>query len=173
MAEREEARQAPGPPGLTPGPGEEVPVPPGRAARLRSPPVTGRTVKPKTRGIMAVRGGGGLGSFGAYGVAAWGGVSLALITAVAWSHCGPRNECGGRGALVLGPFGIVFGILLEGFAQRKRCYQGPSAFMSIFQSVLVGSAVVFARSVFLAEPPVGWRVFMGAPALLSAGGRPG
>ncbi|MFJ8508007.1 hypothetical protein [Streptomyces avermitilis] len=113
----------------------------------------------------------GLGSFVAYAVAAWGVVvSLALIEAVAWGYCGPRNECGGRGALVLGPFGIVLGILLEGFMQRKRRYQGPSAFMLIFQSVLVGSAVVFACSVFLAESPVGWRVFMGVLTVLSAGG---
>ncbi|MGP4013349.1 hypothetical protein [Streptomyces sp. 4N124] len=103
-------------------------------------------------------------------LAAWGVVvSLALLAAMAQGHCGPDRTCGGRGYLMLGPWGIVAAILIDGMKSRQRRQTGPVVMVFIIEALLVGATLVFAWPVFFTEAPWPWRVFMGILALLGAG----
>lgn len=70
-------------------------------------------------------------------LAAWGVVvSLALLAAMAQGHCGPDRTCGGRGYLMLGPWGIVAAIVIDGRKSRRRRQTGPVVMGFIIEALL-------------------------------------
>jgi len=109
-------------------------------------------------------------TFVALVVAAWGVVvSLVLLAAVVQGYCGPDRACGGRGHLVLGPWGVVAGLLIEERARRMTRLTGPPVMTVVFEALCAGAVPVVARPVFTPEAPLPWRVLMGLLTLLAAG----